>query len=132
MAAERRSRKERDRGQLLGMASGAPHPLAAWETSVANATKGSGGTIAVLLAVASVLIAAGVWSRLRPVALGAGIVLALAYWVLGQSMGGPFWVGNATDVNSGPLFVLLALTLMPLTLTRRPRRATAASSGASS
>jgi hypothetical protein len=119
-------------GQLLGMASGAPHPLAAWETSVANATRGSGGTVAILLAVASVLIAAGVWSRLRPVALGAGIVLALAYWVLGQSLGGPFWVGNATDVNSGPLFVLLAITLMPLTLARRSRHTTANQSGASS
>ncbi len=107
-------------GQLLGMASGAPHPLAAWETSVANAANGSGETIAILLAIASVVIAAGVWTRLRPIALGAGIVLALAYWVLGQSMGGPFWVGNATDVNSGPLFVLLAITLMPLTIMRRP------------
>ncbi len=116
-------------GQLLGMASAAPHPLAAWETSVASATKGNGGTIAILLAVASVVIAAGVWTRLRPVALGAGIVLALAYWVLGQSMGGPFWVGNATDVNSGPLFVLLAITLMPLTLTRRARHATTQASG---
>jgi hypothetical protein len=100
-------------GQLLGMASGAPHPLAAWETSVANATKGSGETLAVVLAIVSVAIAAGVWSRLRAVALSAGIVLSLAYWVLGQSLGGPFWVGNATDVNSGPLFVLLAVTLMP-------------------
>jgi hypothetical protein len=116
-------------GQLLGMASGAPHPLAAWETSVANATKGNGETIAILLAVASVAIAAGVWTRLRPIALGAGIVLALAYWVLGQSLGGPFWAGNATDVNSGPLFVLLAITLMPLTLARRPRHATTQTSG---
>ncbi|MGA2006487.1 MAG: hypothetical protein ABSH27_02870, partial [Solirubrobacteraceae bacterium] len=66
-----------------------------------------------VLAIVSVAIAAGVWSRLRAVALSAGSLLALAYWVLGQSMGGPFWVGNATDVNSGPLFVLLAVTLMP-------------------
>jgi hypothetical protein len=41
------------------------------------------------LAPASVVIAAGVWTRLRPIALSAGIVLALAYWVLGQSMGAP-------------------------------------------
>ena len=119
-------------GQLLGMASGAPHPLASWETSVASATKGNGETVAILLAIISVAVAAGVWTRLRAPALAAGIVLSLAYWVLGQSLGGPFWVGNATDVNSGPLFVLLAVTLMPpLVLAKRPERATASVSGPS-
>lgn len=118
--------------QLLGMASAAPHPLASWETSVASATKGVGGTLAVVLAIVSVAIAAGVWTRLRPVALSAGILLSLAYWVLGQSLGGPFWIGNATDVNSGPLFVLLAVTLMPpLVLVRGRQRATASVSGSS-
>ncbi|MGA2469558.1 MAG: hypothetical protein ABSG64_02575 [Solirubrobacteraceae bacterium] len=99
--------------QIAGMASGAPRVLATWESSVAAATKGHGETIAVVLAILSVALAAGVWTRLRPLALGGGIVLALAYWVIGQSLGGPFWIGNATDVNSGPLFVLLALALMP-------------------
>lgn len=99
--------------QIAGMASGAPHPLAGWESSTASAAMGHGGTIAMALAIVSVALAAAVWTRLRPLALGCGIVLSLAYWVLGQSLGGPFWVGNATDVNSGPLFVLLALTLMP-------------------
>jgi len=118
-------------GQLLGMASGAPHPLAGWETSVANATKGHGETLAILLAIVSVAIAAGVWSRLRALALSAGILLSLAYWVLGQSMGGPFWAGNATDVNSGPLFVLLAVALMPplaLAVRRQPAGAAVAGS----
>jgi hypothetical protein len=112
--------------QLLGMASAAPHVLANWETSVANATHNDGVTLAIVLAIASAAIAGGVWTRLRPVALAGGIILALAYWVLGQSMGGPFWIGNATDVNSGPLFVLLALTLMPpLTIAARSQRAKA-------
>jgi hypothetical protein len=120
-------------GQLLGMAGGAPHPLAAWETSVASATKGAGGTVAVLLAIASVAIAAGVWTRLRAPALAAGIVLSLAYWVLGQSLGGPFWVGNATDVNSGPLFVLLAVALMPpLVVASRRERASSPLTGSAS
>lgn len=112
--------------QLLGMASAAPHVLARWETSVATVAKNNGVTLAIVLAIASVAIAGGVWTRLRPIALGGGIILALAYWVLGQSMGGPFWIGNATDVNSGPLFVLLALTLMPpLTIAARSQRAKA-------
>jgi hypothetical protein len=120
------SAKNAIQGQLFGMASGAPHPLAAWETSVAGAARGNGTTIAFVLAAASALIAAGVWTRARTLVLAAGIVLSLAYWVLGQSLGGPFWIGNATDVNSGPLFVLLAAALMPpLTLALRARRASA-------
>jgi hypothetical protein len=113
--------------QIAGMASGAPHLLASWESSAAASAMGHGETIAVILASVSVAIAAGIWTRLRPLALGVGIVLSLAYWVLGQSMGGPFWIGNATDVNSGPLFVLLAVTLMPpLRLALRTRHVTSA------
>ncbi len=100
--------------QIVGMASVAPHWLAGAQTSVANASQGHGVTIATLLAVASVLIALGVWTRWRPGALALGAALSLAYWVFGQSLGGPFWSGQATDVNTGPLLVLLALTLMPL------------------
>jgi hypothetical protein len=113
--------------QLLSMASASPHVIATWETSVASASKNDGETIAVLLAIVSVLIAAGVWSQLRALFLAAGIILSLAYWVLGQALGGPFWIGNATDVNAGPLFVLLALTLMPpFTLATIKRRAPSA------
>ena len=54
------------------------------------------------------------WAPLRWPALATGIVVSLAYWVLGQSLGGPFWIGNATDVNAGPLFVLLAVALFPV------------------
>jgi hypothetical protein len=113
---------DRSRGaihdQLSEMAGASPRWLASVQSSVAHASQGHGVTIATLLALASVLIALGVWTRLRTGALVLGVVLSLAYWVLGQSLGGPFWAGQATDVNTGPLFVLLALTLMP-----RPRRA---------
>ncbi len=100
--------------QIAGMASAAPHWLATAQSSVANASQGHGVTIATLLALASVadrarrLDAAGVPARSL-----LGAVLSLAYWVFGQSLGGPFWAGQATDVNTGPLLVLLALTLMP-------------------
>ena len=47
----------------------------------------------------------------RPV-LWTGILVSLIFWVVGQNFGGIF-AGNATDPNSGPLFVLLALTLYP-------------------
>jgi hypothetical protein len=99
---------------IKGMAAASPHWLAKFQTSVAGHTHSHGTTIAVVLAIVSLAVAIGVWiPPLRRPALAVGIVVSLAYWVFGQSLGGPFWVEGATDVNAGPLFVLLALTLYP-------------------
>ena len=99
---------------IKGMAEASPHWLSKFQSSIGNHTAGHGSTIAVVLAIVSVAVALGVWTRLRWPALAVGIVVSLAYWVFGQSLGGPFWVGNATDVNAGPLFVLLAVSLFPV------------------
>jgi len=97
--------------QISGMAQAAPHWLASTQHSVAKGLGGDGVTLATVLAILSVLIALGVWTHLRPAALVVGALLSLAYWVYGQSLGGPFWIGQATDVNTGPLLVLLAATV---------------------
>lgn len=107
--------KEATSEMIRGMAEASPHWLAKIQNSVAHHAAGHGTTIAVVLAIVSVVVAVGVWTPLRWPALGVGIVVSLAYWLLGQSLGGPFWVGNATDVNAGPLFVLLAVALFPVT-----------------
>ncbi len=99
---------------IAEMASASPHWLASIQNSAADSAQGHGETIAVVLAIVSLAVAVGVWTRLRWPALAVGIVMSLAYWVLGQSFGGPFWASGSTDVNSGPLFVLLAVTLLPL------------------
>jgi hypothetical protein len=99
---------------IKGMAEASPHWLATFQSSIGNHAQGRGATIAIVLAAVSLAVALGVWTPLRWPALGVGIVVSLAYWVLGQSLGGPFWVGNATDVNAGPLFVLLAVALFPV------------------
>lgn len=99
--------------QIAGMASGAPSWLAGAQSSVASSAQGHGVLIATVLGIASIAIALAVWTP-RPVALGTlalGAALSLAYWIFGQSLGGPFWAGSATDVNAGPLFVLLAVTV---------------------
>jgi hypothetical protein len=97
---------------IKAMAETSPHWLAKLQGSVGNHTQGHGTTIAVALAIVSIAVAAGVWWKpLRWPALAVGIVVSLAYWVFGQSLGGPFWTEGATDFNSGPLFVLLALAL---------------------
>jgi hypothetical protein len=99
---------------IAGMASGSPHWLASLQNSVASATAGHGEPIAIALAAISLIVAAGVWlPALRLAVLAAGVVVSLVYWVIGQSLGGPFWAGQATDVNAAPLFVLLAFVLIP-------------------
>jgi hypothetical protein len=100
--------------QIAGMASGSPSWLAGALNSVANSAQGHGVTIATILGIASIVIALAIWAPVRSVALGGlalGAALSLGYWIFGQALGGPFWAGSATDVNSGPLFVLLALTV---------------------
>ncbi len=82
---------------------------------VADAAKGNGLIIALVLAFVSVAIGIAVAVNWHPRKfLIAAIVLNLAYWVLGQGFGGIF-AGGATDPNAGPLFVLLAVTLYWLT-----------------
>jgi hypothetical protein len=99
---------------IAGMAAASPHWLAKVQDSLGSHTQGHGTAIAVVLAVVSLAVAIGVWTPLRWPALAIGIVVSLAYWLLGQSLGGPFWIGDATDVNAGPLFVLLAVALFPV------------------
>lgn len=85
------------------------------QSSVASGATGHGAAIAIVLALVSAAIGVAVaanW-RLRPV-VALAIALNIAYWVIGQGFGGVFYTNSATDVNSGPLFVLLALILLSL------------------
>jgi hypothetical protein len=106
--------KDATHEMIKRMAEASPHWLAKIQSSVGDHTQGHGGTIAIVLAIVSVAVAVGVWTPLRWPALAIGIVLSLAYWVLGQSLGGPFWTESATDFNTGLLLVLLAITLFPV------------------
>jgi hypothetical protein len=106
--------KDATHEMIKAMAEASPHWLAKFQNSVGNHTQGHGTTIAVVLAIISVAVAVGVWTPLRWPMLAVGIVVSLAYWVFGQDLGGPFWTEGATDFNSGPLFVLLAVALFPV------------------
>lgn len=115
--------KEATAEAIKTMAGASPHWLATFQNSVAHRAAGHGTTIAIVLAVISAAIAAGVWMpRLRWPALIIAIVVSLAYWVVGQSLGGPFWAESATDFNSGPLFVLLAVTVFGVPQRAQPGR----------
>ena len=89
-----------------------------WLSSVqdwfANAAKGDGVAIAIVLAALSAAIGVAVVVGWRPkVFLWLAIGLNLLYWVVGQGFGG-IPNGGATDPNAGPLFVLLACAMFPL------------------
>ncbi len=80
----------------------------------ANAAKGDGVVIAVVLAAVSAAIGVAVAANWRPkpfLALAVG--LNLLYWVVGQGFGG-IPQGGATDPNAGLLFIVLAYALYTL------------------
>lgn len=124
---------------ISGMASGAPGWLASLDIHTANLINGIGNSTTsmsnmhmnasqitqmhttsesgfwfiLLLAVVQALI--GMISLLprywRKLAISAGIILSLIFWIIGQSLGG-YYTGLATDPNSAPLFILLGIAIL--------------------
>ncbi len=80
----------------------------------AHGSKGNGLPIAIVLALISIAIGLAVALDWHPKEfLVAAVILNLAYWVLGQGLGGIFQ-GGATDPNAGLLFVLFAYAMYGL------------------
>jgi hypothetical protein len=81
---------------------------------VAAGASGHGLVIAIVLAAASAAIAVGVGTgHSERQLLWLSIALNIAYWFLGQGLGSIF-AGGATDLNAGPLFVLLGFTMLSI------------------
>jgi len=100
-------------GAISNSVTGEPGWLAHVQLSVAHALGTGGGSVAVVCGVLSFVIGLGpLLTRHTTVFLVAGAALALDYWVFGEAFGGVF-TGLATDPNTGPLLVLLALTVYP-------------------
>jgi hypothetical protein len=114
-------------GMIGSMASGEPGWLAALDRGAASLVAHQGLAASIVLAIALVIIAVGVY--LPPSAAKAALVLAIVVaaviWVFGEAFGA-IMAGGATDVNSGPLLALLALTYWPI---RAPGRAALATKG---
>ncbi|MGO8860791.1 MAG: hypothetical protein ACLQRH_08485 [Acidimicrobiales bacterium] len=97
---------------LKGAASGEPGWLARLQLSVAHSL-GNGASVAVAAALLCFFIGVGpLIVRRYGIFLIAGAAMALDIWVLGQAFGQIF-TGMATDPNTGPLLILLALTVYP-------------------
>jgi hypothetical protein len=101
--------------QLVDIGQGEPSGIASVNAAVGNVFAGSGLVFAVLLGLCCGFVGIGVLApRTRRVALGAGIALAVLTGLFGQDLGGLF-TGRATDPGTGPLLVLFAISLWPLT-----------------
>jgi hypothetical protein len=105
-------------GMIAGMESGEPNWLAALDRGAASLVAHQGLTASIVLAIALVIIAVGVY--LPPSAARSALILAIVVsaviWVFGEALGG-ILTGGGTDPNSGPLLILLALTYWPVRTT---------------
>jgi hypothetical protein len=104
----------------IGAAPSGAAWLADLQHDAAGALAGDGLLIAIVLAGVSAAIGLAVAIDWHPRAfLTLAVILNLAYWVIGQGLGG-ILTGSGTDPNSGPLFVLFAIGLYSLLPTREP------------
>jgi hypothetical protein len=108
-------------GLIAGMESGQPGWLAAIDRGAASLAAGQGLATSIALAVALAVIAVGVYlpSAATKATLVLGIVVALVIWVVGEGFG-MIIAGGATDPNSGPLLMLLALAYWPASAVTAP------------
>lgn len=101
-------------GVLADGADGAPGWLQRLEGSVGAWISHHGTLVVVaLVAVEAVIGLAVLVRRSRGVGAAAGVVLIAAIWVVAQDLG-QLYSGQATDPNSGPLILLMAIALSPI------------------
>ena len=104
---------------LVAAYSRQPGWLARIDRDTASMFLNHGTTAAILLAVVCVVVAVGVYlpPHFERFTLVLGIVVFVYIWVATENFGG-ILAGGATDPNSGPLVILLALIYWPLTTAR--------------
>jgi hypothetical protein len=105
-------------GMIRGGAAGGPGWLVSIDDGVAGwiGGHGSGVVVALIAAEAAIALAAliGFATRDRTivkVSAVAGLVIAVAIWIVGQDIG-QLYSGQTTDPNTAPLLVLMAIALL--------------------
>ena len=100
---------------VLAMSHGQPGWLAWLDARFADALAGHGLAASIVLAVLLLAVAVGPWRAaltLTRAALVLAIALAMIFW-LAEGTGGVL-TGTATDPNTGPLLILIAVAFWPL------------------
>src|SRR5580692_6274919 len=104
---------------LVAAYTGQPGWLARIDRATASMFLHHGAAAAIVLAVVCAAVAVGVYlpPRFAKITLVFGIVTFVFIWVATENFGG-ILAGGATDPNSGPLVIMLALIYWPLDLAR--------------
>jgi hypothetical protein len=101
---------------IVNMTGGEPGWVAGLQEHAAAVLTHQGLAGSIVLAVALIVIAVGVF--LPPPVARSALILALAVaafiWVFGEAFGGILAAGGSTDPNSAPLLALLSLAYWPL------------------
>jgi hypothetical protein len=110
--------------QIANGANSEPSFVASFDQAIGHAFSGHGAAVAALLAGAALFSGLGVLSvRTRRVALVAGVAVAAFAGLAGQNLGG-ILTSTGTDPGTGPLLVLLAISLWPTPAANRQTRPT--------
>lgn len=104
---------------VSGLNSGEPGWLAHIGSATASLFLHHGTTMAILLAIVCLVVAAGVFlpPQLTQWTVVLAVVVFALIWLAVQEFGG-ILAGGATDPNAAPLVILIALLYWPLELAR--------------
>jgi hypothetical protein len=105
--------------RVADLNTGQPGWLARIDRSTESLFLHHGTTMAILLAIVCLVVAAGVFMtpQIARATIVVAVVVFAVIWVAVQNFGG-ILAGGATDPNAAPLVILIALTYWPLTDTR--------------
>jgi hypothetical protein len=106
---------------LVATYTGEPGWLAHIDRTTGSLLFHHGTSAAIVLALICIVVALGVYlpPPVTKVTLVLGMAVFAAIWAATQDFGG-ILAGGATDPNSGPLIIMLALLYWPLTMVRSP------------
>ena len=109
---------------ITALDQGQPGWLQFIDRHAAALVDGRGLAVAVVFATLGVAVGAGIWLPRRgaQVAVVTAVVIAVVIWIVGEDFG-MILAGGATDPNSGPVLLLIALAYWPLADVRRDRTA---------
>lgn len=96
---------------IKSSASVSPGWLSRLDNQVISFVHSLGITLVIALIVIQFLVGIGyLFPTTRKASLAAGSIVVIGYWVFGQALGA-ITTGQSTDINSAPLFILLALVI---------------------
>ena len=98
------------KAQISGMASGEPGFIASTDSFIAKLIGNSGTEVSIVIAAAELFIAFSIYTKLKNSTLVYSSIFMIIVWIFVQNFGGVL-TGQGTDPNSGPLYVLIALTI---------------------